>query len=249
MALEIEVIAETVGILHHAVQPPGRDVIDLVAEIDRAPLRPFGADADADVPMALEVCALGHAVDHAACAATTKSHAARPFQHFDALQVVEVALVLRIVTHAIDEEVGCGIDPAQHRLVAVTLTLPHQRAGHVTQHIGHAGHRLIFHQLGWHDLHRCRHFLERRVGLGEGGGAIGAVAVDRTVGSFSLRAHGNRGQHGVFRRIRRIGNGDLCERDERQRRNRPQARHCSELIYGLTLGAPVCQCRHVHFSG
>jgi len=54
----------------------------------------------------LEAGFLGDAIDHAASAATAEHHRVRPFQRFDAIDVVQVTVILHVVADAIDEEVG-----------------------------------------------------------------------------------------------------------------------------------------------
>ena len=47
-----------------------------------------------------------HAVDDAAGAAAAEDHGVGSLERFDAIQVVQVAVVLDVVAHAVDEEVG-----------------------------------------------------------------------------------------------------------------------------------------------
>ena len=66
---------------------------------------------------------LGHAVDDSAAAAAAEDHRVRALQRLDALEVVEVAVVLHVVAHAVQEEVGGRAVAADDDLVAVVLAL------------------------------------------------------------------------------------------------------------------------------
>ena len=68
---------------------------------------------------------LDHAVDDAAAAAAAEDHRVRSLQRFDAIEVVQVAVVLHVVAHAVDEEVGRRTVAADDHLVAVVLALVH----------------------------------------------------------------------------------------------------------------------------
>ena len=109
---------------------------------------------------------LADAVDDAAAAAAAEDHRVRSLQRFDALEVVEVAVVLHVVAHAVDEEVGRGAVAADDHLVAVVLALVHHHAGHVAHDVADAHHHLVLDQLVGDDGHRLRHVAQRRRRLG-----------------------------------------------------------------------------------
>ena len=90
---------------------------------------------------------LGHAVHDPAAAATAERHGVRALQGLDALDVVEVAVVLHVVAHAVQEEVGGGAVAADDDLVAVVLALVHLDAGGVAQDVAHARHELVADEL------------------------------------------------------------------------------------------------------
>jgi U3 small nucleolar RNA-associated protein 14 len=57
-------------------------------------------------------------------------------EHLDPLDVVEVAEILNVVAHPVDEEVGGGVVAAQRDLVAVAFAGPGRRAGDEGQKLG-----------------------------------------------------------------------------------------------------------------
>ena len=89
----------------------------------------------------IDPCAVGfleRAVEDTAAGAAAEGERARPFQHLDALRVVEIAEVLDVVAKAVDEEVGAGIDAANDEFVAVAFALVHGDARNVTGDVGEA---------------------------------------------------------------------------------------------------------------
>jgi hypothetical protein len=110
----------------------------------------------------------GDAVDDAAAAAAPEDHRIGAFEDLDALGVVEIAIVLDVVAHAVDEEVrGRGI-AAQRRRIAVAFALAHGHAGHVAHDIGHRAHALIGDDIVRDDGDRLGHVAQRRVRAGRG---------------------------------------------------------------------------------
>ena len=117
---------------------------------------------------------LEHAVDHAAAAA--EGHRVGAFEHLDALSVVEVAVVARVVADAVDEEVGRrALAPDQDR-VAVALGLGDGNAGNVAQSLADRLDVLVADLRFRHHRDRLRRVDQGRVGLGGGSQALGDIA-------------------------------------------------------------------------
>ena len=94
---------------------------------------------------------LHHAIDDAARAAAAEDHRVGALERLDAIDVVEVAVVLHVVAHAVDEEVGGRAVAAHDDLIAVVLALVRRDAGHVAHDVADAHHQLIPDQLLRHD--------------------------------------------------------------------------------------------------
>ena len=74
-----------------------------------------------------EVRLLGDAVDDAAAAATSEDQGVRPLQDLEALDIVEVAVVLGVVADAVDEEVGRGVLAADDTVSRLPSPWPARR--------------------------------------------------------------------------------------------------------------------------
>ena len=118
-----------------------------------------------------------HPVDDAAAAAAAEDQRVGALQDLDPLDVVEAAVVLHVVAHAIEEEVGGGVLAAQGDLVAIALALADGDAGDVAQHVGDRVAGLVFQLLVRDHLDRLRHVDQRRVGLGRGDRLAGVIAL------------------------------------------------------------------------
>jgi len=97
---------------------------------------------------------LRHAIDHAAAAPASEDHRVRSLQRLDAFGVVQVAEVLHVITHAVDEEVGRRAVATNDRCVAIPLSLCHGHARHVAGDVRHALHPLVGDQSTRHDRNR-----------------------------------------------------------------------------------------------
>ena len=109
---------------------------------------------------------LADAVDDAAGAAAPEDHRVRSLERLDPLEVIEVAVVLHVVAHTVDEEVRGRAVAADDHLVAVVLPLVHHHARHVAEDVADAHHHLVPDQFLGDDGDRLRHVAERRGGLG-----------------------------------------------------------------------------------
>ena len=106
-----------------------------------------------------------HLIDDATAAATTEDHRVGALERLDALDVVEIAQVLRVVAHAVDEEVGGRALAADHRRVAMALALRHRDTGDEAHDVGHALHRLVGDDGAREHRRRLRRVAQRRVRL------------------------------------------------------------------------------------
>lgn len=176
VAFEMVEVAERIAALVEHVQPGGDVLIDGLSCIEcDAPVAPR-----ARLPRRLvdagAVRLLEGAVEHAAAGAAAEGQGARALQHLDALRVVQVAEILHVVTKAVDEEVGAGIDAADDELVAIAFALVDGDARDVARDIGQALIILVADLLLGDDGKRLRDVDDRRVRLGGDGGAVGKIA-------------------------------------------------------------------------
>ena len=121
VALEIDVAAEAVAVFVEAVQPQADALASgwsRSAVRRRRPSRRPKRCRSRDV---LKRRLLEHAVDDSAAAAAAEDHRVGSFQHLDAVDIVEIAEILDVVAHAIDEEVGRARIAAQHERVAIAF--------------------------------------------------------------------------------------------------------------------------------
>ena len=119
--------------------------------------------------------ALEHAVDDPAAAAAAEDHCVRPLQHLDAVDVVEVAEILDVVAHPVDEEVrGAGI-AAQYDRVAIAFARIIGSAGDEQQEVADRAHLLVRDLRAGDDAQRLGDVLDVGVGLGGAAGAFHAI--------------------------------------------------------------------------
>ena len=127
----------------------------------------------------LEQRFLADAVHDAAGAAAAEDERVGSLEYLDAAQVVEIAVVLHIVAHAVDEEIRGAAVAADDDLVAVVFALMHGDARHVAHDVAHARHQLVLDQLLGHDGHRLRHVEQRRRRLRRGADDRHLIAAGR----------------------------------------------------------------------
>ena len=142
-ALDADAVAEALRILDHCIDAEGHAGIDRLAHVHgcapvvpRAQRQRTAADR---VPLRL----LADTVDDAAGAATAEDHRVRAEDRFDAVDIVEVAEILDVVTHAVDVKIAGRVVAAEDSRVAVAFALRWRHAGHVTHHIRHALQPLV----------------------------------------------------------------------------------------------------------
>ena len=134
----------------------------------------------------------GHSIDDAADAATPEDHGVGTLERLDAVDVVDVSKILHVVADTIDEEVRRRAIAAKDRGVPIPFALGKADTGHVSGHVGHAGHALIGNQRARHNADRLRDIEKRGCGLGRGryrryGIADGRVNADRLLNPRDLK--------------------------------------------------------------
>ena len=185
-APQIDVVTIGATILEHSVEAEEHAVRDPVADIHGHPFIEILATLKDDFPNRSSGGVLEHAIDDAPAAAATEDHCVRSLEHFDPLDVVEIAVVHRVVAHAVDVEIGAGLLPADHDLVPVAGTLVQEHAGHVAQGFGDSLEPLILDLLARHDRHRLRGVDQLGVRLRRAPAAVGAVACSMSPCSLDI---------------------------------------------------------------
>ena len=74
----------------------------------------------------------------------TEDQGVGALQDLDALDIVKIAVVLDVVAHPVEEEVGGGLLPANEHLVAVAFAGFHADTGDKAQGIVQRGDALVF---------------------------------------------------------------------------------------------------------
>ena len=178
VALQLEAVAIVFGIFVQRSHAKRRAFIERLADVDRATAAVVVANLHRHLVVVIPVGDLGDAVDHAAGTAAAKDHGVRAFQRLDALDVVEVADVLHVVAHAVDEQVRGRAVAAQDGCVAIALALRNADAGDIADRRRSGCSALVADLLLRHHGDRLRDVAQQRVGLGRGGAALGGVTID-----------------------------------------------------------------------
>jgi hypothetical protein len=178
------VVAKAAGVLVHPVDAQGDAIAQRLLEVAGRASVGERASLQRELANAVEARLFGDLVHHSAAAAAPEDHRVRSLERLDAIEVVEVAVVLHVVAHAVDEEVGRRAVAAHDHLVAVVLALVQGDPRHVAHDVADAGHQLVLHELAGDHGHRLRHVAQRGRRLGG--------AVDRRHGVAALGAHRDR---------------------------------------------------------
>ncbi len=178
VAAVVHPVAIAVGLMVHAGHAHGHAVADRVIGIRHAAREAVGAGGHAQLALVVEEFRHGgDAVDDAAAAPTSEDHGIRALQHLEAIHVVEVTVVLRVVAHAVGEHVRGGGLAAQHGRVAIALALGEAGAGDIAQRLLQVHGRLVVQHIARHDDDALGRVAKRRVGAHGGAGAQGLIAV------------------------------------------------------------------------
>src|SRR5207244_4396448 len=119
---------------------------------------------------------LERAVDKATAGPAAENRRAWTLQDLDTLRVVEIAEILDVVAKTVDEEVGTGVDAADHEFVAIAFALVDGDAGNVAGDLGEGLKTLVADKILGHDRDGLRNVDQRRVGLGRNRRAVGVDA-------------------------------------------------------------------------
>ena len=202
-----------------------------------------------DLAHRLPVRLARHAVHDAARPAAAEDHRVRALQDLDAVEVVQVAVILDVVAHAVEEEVAGRAVAAQDDRVAVALALRHARARHVARDVREALHRLVLDQVARDHGDRLRNVDERRVRLGGGAAALGEVALGFVLADYGHFRQGCRRVGGGV--IRGGGvDGSRCKDRARSRievpcafpssrQMRTDSQYASEIAWTLSMGMGI----------
>jgi hypothetical protein len=147
VALETHLVAEAVRALVHAVETKSEPARQGLIDVRRHSLAAVGAALQGDLVNGLEARLLGDPIDDAPAPAPAEDHRVRSLERFHALEVVEVAVVLDVVAHAVQEEIRGRVVAADDDLVAVVLPLVRPHPREVADDVGHARHELVLDEL------------------------------------------------------------------------------------------------------
>ncbi len=106
VSLDIHAVAKNARVLVHAVKARRHVAREALADIHRHPLLVVRAALQGEFAHRRPVRLLGNAVDHTASTTTPEDHRVPTLQPLHPLDVVQIAEVLHIVAHSVDEEVG-----------------------------------------------------------------------------------------------------------------------------------------------
>jgi hypothetical protein len=84
-----------------------------------------------------------------------------PFSASYAIQIVQVAIILHVVAHAVDEEIRGGAVAANRKLIAIIFALRRRDAGDVADQVADARHQLVLDLILRDDGDRLRHVAQR----------------------------------------------------------------------------------------
>ncbi|OIQ68161.1 hypothetical protein GALL_502510 [mine drainage metagenome] len=202
-AFQVSVIAEGIASFVERIQTHGDVVVDSLAGIERNPAIAIGSRLHARVVDPGAVGFLEGAIDHAAPRSAPEHQRGGTFQHFKALRVIDIPVILNVVAKAVDEEIRAGIDAANDEFVAVALALMHRHAWNVPRQIGDAVGALVLNEILGQNADRLRDVQQRRVGLGPDRRAVGVIPVRSGAGALRHRElFRRRGRLGPARRLR-----------------------------------------------
>ena len=104
-------------------------------------------------------------VDNPAAAAAAEDQRIGAFENFDPFNVIETAIILHIVAHAIEEKVGRRVLAAQGDLIAIALALPDSYARDIMKDISERIMRLILQLFAGNNVNSLGDIQQRRVGF------------------------------------------------------------------------------------
>ncbi len=162
-------VAVGLQLLIYPVDPEGGGVAERRIQVERQVIGAEAVDAGArlhESPGGAR--SLLDPVDDAAAAAATEDQRVGALEDLDAFQVVQASVILGVVPHTVQEEVGGRVLTAQRDLVAIALALPHGHPGNVTEDVAETIERLVIQLGARNDVDTLRHVDQPGVGLGRG---------------------------------------------------------------------------------
>jgi hypothetical protein len=177
--LEVDPVPEAVGALVHAVETEGEAGAQGLIDVGGHALAAVGSALERHLVYGLEAGLLGDAVDDSPAAPAAEGHRVRTLEGLHALEVVEVAVVLDVVAHPVEEEIGGRVVAADDDLVPVVFSLVGPDARQVAHDVGHARHLLVEDELPGGDRDRLRHVLKRRQRAGGAADRLHLIARGR----------------------------------------------------------------------
>src|SRR5690349_5300860 len=143
VAFEIDTVAEAASVFVKTVEAERETAIDWLVYISGETLHAERAALECEFAQRREASLFADAIDHAATAAAAEQHRVWTFQCLDPLDVVEIAIVLDVVAHTVEKEVGAGVVAANDELVAIVFALVRRDARNVGDDVSNAAHCLI----------------------------------------------------------------------------------------------------------
>lgn len=134
MAVTADAVAKAVFIHVAHVQAQADVLARVGAEVGIQAAQIFAAALGFDGRAAAGLRRFAHAVDDPALTAAAVQHGRRAFEHFDAFDIVQVALVLAVVANAVQIEVVAGVEAADTQTVEAGVGAAAD-VGHATQGI------------------------------------------------------------------------------------------------------------------
>ena len=130
-----------------------------------------------------QACLLAHAIDRTAAGATPEDERVSALEHFHPVEVVERAVVFRIVAQSVEIEIGSGLLTAEEDRVALAFAALHRHAGDIAQRFAELADVLVLQLVAGDGSHGLRDIDDRRGRLG------GARAIVVGVAIRTLAAH------------------------------------------------------------
>ncbi|MCY1418065.1 hypothetical protein D9M71_336120 [compost metagenome] len=167
LAAAIDAVAEAVVVLVAHVQAQADVFRRIGTEVGVQAAQVFAAALRFDARAPAGFRHLAHAVDDAALAAASVKHRSRALEHFDALDVMQVAHVLAIVADTVQIEVVAGIEAADtHAVEAGVGTVAD--VGDAAQCLAQIAGAIVQDVAGFHRVDGLGHVAGRGGGAGSG---------------------------------------------------------------------------------
>ncbi|MNG94615.1 hypothetical protein D3C79_536280 [compost metagenome] len=165
LAAAVDAVAEAVVVLVAHVQAQADGVAGVGTEVGIQAAQVFAAGLRLDARTAAVLRRLAHPVDDTALAATAIKHRCRPLEHFDPLDVMQVADVLAVVANAVQVEVVAGLEAADAHAVKAGVGAAAD-VGDATECLAQVIAAVVQDVAGLHRVDGLGHIAGRRSGAG-----------------------------------------------------------------------------------